>query len=54
MTMVSGTITGFASAISIRASMSSSRACGSREADMCSAAASRAARPLTRFKPHDK
>lgn len=39
MTMVSGTITGFAAIISIRASMSSSGACGSREVDMCSAAA---------------
>ena len=39
MTMVSGTITGFAAAISIRASASSSRACGSREADMRSAPA---------------
>ena len=39
MTMVSGTITGLAAAISIRASTSSRRACGSREADMRSAAA---------------
>ena len=39
MTMVSGTITGLAAASSIRASTSSRRACGSREADMRSAAA---------------
>ena len=39
ITIVSGTITGRAAASSIRASMSSSRACGSRDADIGSAAA---------------
>ena len=39
MTMVSGTITGLAAASSIRVSMSTSRACGSRDADIRSAAA---------------
>ncbi len=39
ITMVSGTITGLAAASSMRSSTSSSRACGSREADMRSAAA---------------
>ena len=39
MTMVSGTITGLAAANSIRVSTSTSRACGSRDADIRSAAA---------------
>ena len=34
MTIVSGTITGFAAASSIRASTSSNRACGNRDADI--------------------
>ena len=34
ITIVSGTITGLAAASSIRASMSSSRACGSTDADI--------------------
>jgi len=38
ITIVSGTITGRAAASSIRASMPASRACGSREADIRSAA----------------
>ena len=37
ITIASGTITGRAAASSIRASMSSSRACGSRDADIASA-----------------
>jgi hypothetical protein len=39
ITIVSGTITGRAATVCIRASMSSSRACGSRDADIRSAAA---------------
>ncbi len=39
MTMVSGTITGLAAASSIRASTPSSRACGSRDADIRNAVA---------------